>query len=158
MVNGTRPAGIDQRPSLGTLVADIANDLSQLIRGEIDLAKTEMKESARRGATGGALLAITAALLIMVGLLVTWAFVYGLEDGTGWALWICFLTVAGVYLVIGIIVAIIGVMSLRRAQGPQQAAAEFQRTKEIIAAIPPNTPPASPPPAPATPPTSTKTS
>lgn len=155
MVNGTRPPGLDERPSLGALVADIANDLSQLIRGEIDLAKTEMKESARRSAVGGALLAITAAFLVMVGLLVTWALVYGLADGTGWALWICFLTVAGVYLLIAIIAALIGVMSLRKAQGPQQAAAEFQRTKEIMSAIPPNTPPASPPPTPAAAPADT---
>ena len=40
MLNGTRDR-LDNRPSLGALVADIANDLSQLIRGEIDLAKAE---------------------------------------------------------------------------------------------------------------------
>lgn len=146
MVNGTRPPGFDQRQSLGALVADIANDLSQLIRGEIDLAKTEMKDSARRGATGGALLAATVALLLMVGLLVTWAAVYGLADGANLPLWACFLIVAGAYLLIGIVLAAIGVYSLKNARGPEQAAAEFQRTKEIVASIPPNTPPASPAP------------
>ena len=61
MANGTRPPGTDQRPSLGALVADIANDLRSLIRGEIELAKAELKNSVRAGSTGGALLAVAGS-------------------------------------------------------------------------------------------------
>ena len=73
MVNGTRAPGTDQRPSLGALVADIATEVSQLVRGEIELAKAELKESAKAGSTGGALLAVAGLLIAMVGLLTTWA-------------------------------------------------------------------------------------
>ena len=46
------PAGGDQ--SLGDLVALAAKDVSQLIRYEIDLAKTELKGDAKRVGLAGA--------------------------------------------------------------------------------------------------------
>jgi hypothetical protein len=125
-------------------VADIAGELSQLVRGEIDLAKAEIQDSVRNGATGGALLAGAAGLLAIVGLLATWAAVYGLSDGTGLPLWASFLIVAAVYLLIAALLALLGVHSLRKAKGPEQAVAEMQRTKEIVQSIPPNSPPVSP--------------
>jgi hypothetical protein len=135
----------DERPTLGALVATITRELSLLVRGEIDLAKAEMKRSARNGAVGGGLLAAAAALLVMVGLLVTWAAVYGLSAGTGLALWASFLIVAGVYLLVAVILGLAGVMSLRRAKGPEQAMAEMQRTKEILeGVVPTSAPPPNP--------------
>ena len=143
MANGTRPPGTDQRPSLGALVADIANDLRSLIRGEVELAKAELKNSLRAGSTGGALLAVAGILMAMFGLLLTWAAVYGLSDGTGLPLWASFLIVGGVYLLIAALSAFLGVHSLKKAKGPKNAVAEMQRTKDIVQSIPPNTPPAS---------------
>ena len=140
MVNGTRPPGTDQRPSFGALVADIANELSQLVRGEIDLAKTEMKDSARAGAAGGAMLAVAGALVAMVGLLVTWAALYGLSDGAGLPLWASFLIVAAIYLLVAVLVGFLGIRSLKRARGPEKAMAELQRTKEIVQSITPSAP------------------
>jgi hypothetical protein len=64
-------------------------------------------ESAKRGATGGGLLGVTVGLLALIALLVTFAAVYGLSDGTGLPLWASFLIVAGVYLVIAAIVGAI---------------------------------------------------
>ena len=143
MVNGTRPSGSDQRPTLGALVADITSELSQLVRGEIELAKAEMRESARRGAMGAALIAVAVVLLAVVGLLFTWAAVYGLSE-TGLPLWACFLIVGGVYLLVAVLLSLIGANSLKKAKGPEQARAEMQRTKEIVQSLPPSaSPPAS---------------
>lgn len=141
MVNGTRPPGTEERPSLGALVADIANELRSLIRGEVELAKAEIKESMRAGSTGGALIAVAVALLVMVGLLFTWAAVYGLSE-TGLPLWASFLIVGGVYLLIAVVLGLLGVHSLKQTKGPEQAVAEMQLTKDIVSSIPPNTPPA----------------
>ena len=143
MVNSTRAPGTDQRPSLGALVADIASELSHLVRGEIDLAKAEIKESIKKGAAGGVLLAVAGVFMVMVWLLLTWAAVYGLSE-TGLSLWACFLIVAGVYLLIAALLVLLGVNSLKKARGPEQAVVEMQRTKEIVAAIPPGSPPAAP--------------
>jgi protein-S-isoprenylcysteine O-methyltransferase Ste14 len=141
MVNGTRPSGADQRPTLGALVADITSELSQLVRGEIELAKAEMRESARRGAMGAALIAVAVVLLAMVGVLFTWAAVYGLSE-TGLPLWACFLIVGAVYLLVAVLLSLIGANSLKKAKGPEQAVAEMQRTKEIVQSLPPSTTPA----------------
>jgi uncharacterized membrane protein YqjE len=50
----TRPA--DDR-SLGEIVGDIADDLSTLVRQELDLAKTEVKQEATRAGKGAGMLA-----------------------------------------------------------------------------------------------------
>jgi uncharacterized membrane protein YqjE len=50
----TRPA--DDR-SLGEIVGDVANDLSTLVRQELDLAKSEVKQEATRAGKGAGMLA-----------------------------------------------------------------------------------------------------
>src|SRR5260370_39589262 len=62
------PAGGDQ--SLGDLVALAAKDASQLIRYEIDLAKTELKGDLRRVGLAGALGGVAAFVgCLVLGLL-----------------------------------------------------------------------------------------
>ena len=143
MLNGTEE-GLNHRPSLGALVADIATDLSQLVRGEIALAKSEIRESAKRGATGAALIGAASAFLLMMLLMLTWAAVYGLAE-TGLPLWACFLIVAAIYLLIAVILLLLAKRNLQKAKGPEQAVAEMQKTKDIVGAITPSTPPAAPP-------------
>jgi uncharacterized membrane protein YqjE len=46
-----------QDRSLGQIVGDVASDLSTLVRQELDLAKTEVKEEAGRAGKGAGLLA-----------------------------------------------------------------------------------------------------
>lgn len=54
---GTDPTGpVDDR-SLGEIVSDITDDLSTLVRQELDLAKTELKQEATRASKGAGMLA-----------------------------------------------------------------------------------------------------
>lgn len=131
----------DDRPSLGTLVAGITAEISALIRGEIALAKAEMRESAKAGAAGAILFVVAGILLAMVWLLLTWAVVYVLVEVADLPVWASFLIVAGFYLLVAVILGAIGAYRLRKARGPQQAKAEMERTKQIIESLPPNTPP-----------------
>jgi uncharacterized membrane protein YqjE len=131
----------DDRPSLGTLVAGITGELSALVRGEIELAKAEMRESAKAGAAGAALFVVAGVLLAMVWLLVTWAVVYVLVEVADLPTWASFLIVAGFYLVVAIILGTVGYFRLKKARGPELAQAEMQRTKQIVGSLPPNTPP-----------------
>lgn len=133
----------DDRPSLGTLVAGITGELSALVRGEIELAKAEMRESAKAGAAGAALFVIAGVLLAMVWLLVTWAVVYVLVEVADLPTWASFLIVAGFYLLVAIILGTVGYFRLKKARGPEMAQAEMQRTKQIVESLPPNTPPVS---------------
>jgi uncharacterized membrane protein YqjE len=131
----------DDRPSLGTLVAGITTELSTLVRGEIELAKAEVKESAKAGAAGAILFVVAAVLLAMVWLLVTWAVVYVLVEVADLPVWASFLIVAGFYLLVAVIVGAVGALRLKKARGPELAKAEIQRTRQIVESIPPNTPP-----------------
>lgn len=133
----------DERPTLGALVATITRELSLLVRGEIDLVKAELQQSARNGARGGGLLAAAGLLAFMVWVLLTWAAVYGLTAGTGLPLWASFLIVAGVYLIIAVVLGLVGVRALKQVKGPEQGVAEIQRTKEIMQGVVPNSPPVS---------------
>jgi uncharacterized membrane protein YqjE len=132
---------IEDRPSLGSLVAGITNELSTLVRSEVELAKAELRESAKRGAAGGILFAVAAMILLTVWLLVTFALVYVLIEVADLPGWAAFLIVSGVYLLIAAILIGIGVLQMQKARGPERAKAEIQRTKQIVEALPPNTPP-----------------
>lgn len=133
----------DDRPSLGTLVAGITAELSSLVRGEIDLAKAELRASAKAGAAGATLLVVAGVLLAMVWLLVTWAVVYVLVEVADLPTWASFLIVAGFYLVIALILGAVGIFRLRKARGPEMAKTEMDRTKQIVGALSPGTPPVS---------------
>ena len=70
------PAGADQ--SLGDLVALAAKDVSQLIRYEIDLAKTELKGDARRVGMAAGAVGLAAFVACLVLVLLSFALAYGL--------------------------------------------------------------------------------
>jgi hypothetical protein len=135
--NGTRRD--DERASLGQLVSSLADNVSTLVRDEIALAKAEMQESGKRFAAGGGLLGGALGLLVMVFLLITFAIVYGLSDGTGLPLWASFLIVGLVYLVIALILAFAGRKQLEKARGPEKANEAANETKQILTGLVPKT-------------------
>ena len=86
------PVGADQ--SLGDLVALAAKDVSQLIRYEIDLAKTELRGDMRRVGLAGALGGVAAFVGCLMLVLLCFAFAYGLVALGIWT-WAAFLIAAG---------------------------------------------------------------
>jgi hypothetical protein len=113
-------------PSLGELVAGASRDLSTLVRTEIELAKAELKESARNGATGGGLAGVAVGLLGMAGLLASFAAVYGLARV--FPVWASFLIVAFVYVLVAAILGFLAYRHFQRVKGPQRAIAENAAT------------------------------
>lgn len=55
-VNPSPPKGPGETRSVGEIVADVTNDLTTLIRKEMDLAKTEMKQEFTKAGKGAGLL------------------------------------------------------------------------------------------------------
>ena len=55
------------KQSLGSLVTGVTEDLSSLIRGEIELAKTELRDSAQVASKGAGLLAAAVGVASMAG-------------------------------------------------------------------------------------------
>lgn len=108
------PAGGDQ--SLGDLVALAAKDVSQLIRYEIDLAKTELKGDARRVGIAVAGFGLAAFVGCLVLVLLSIALAFGLVALGIWT-WAAFLIVAGLYIVLGGIGVGLAVLKLKRLSG-----------------------------------------
>jgi hypothetical protein len=103
------PAGDGQ--SLGDLVALAAKDVSQLIRYEIDLAKTELKADVQRIGVAGALGGVAAFVACLVALGI-------------WA-WAAFLIVAGAYVLFAVLILGIAYLKLRRVTG-------LKKTRETV--------------------------
>ena len=108
------PAGGDQ--SLGDLVALAAKDVSQLIRYEIDLAKTELKGDARRVGIAVAGFGLAAFVGCLVLVLLSIALAFGLVALGIWT-WAAFLIVAGLYIVLGGIGVGLAIVKLKRLSG-----------------------------------------
>src|SRR4029079_13763511 len=69
----------DER-SLGEIVGDISQDLSTLVRQEMDLAKTELRQEATRAGKGIGMLAGAAIAGLLVLLFVSWALTWLLDN------------------------------------------------------------------------------
>jgi hypothetical protein len=116
MVRSERPepAGSDQ--SLGDLVALAAKDVSQLLRYEIELAKTELRADLQRIGLAGALGGFSFYFGCLVLLLLCFAYAYGLIAAGIWA-WAAFLIVAGTVLLLAALVAGIAYWRVKSLSG-----------------------------------------
>jgi len=108
------PAGAEQ--SLGDLVALAAKDVSQLVRYEIDLAKTELSKDVRRIGTAVVLVGMAAFVGCLVLVMLSWALGYGLITLGIWT-WAAFLIVAGTWALVGAIAILIAVLRVRHLSG-----------------------------------------
>ena len=116
------PAGDGQ--SLGDLVALAAKDVSQLIRYEIDLAKTELRADVERIGLAGALGVVAAFVACLVLVLLSIALAFGLVALGIWD-WAAFLIVAGVYVLFAVLMLGIAYLKLKRISG-------LRKTRESV--------------------------
>jgi uncharacterized membrane protein YqjE len=117
------PAGGDQ--SLGDLVALAAKDASQLIRYEIDLAKTELREDITRIATAVVLVggAVFAGCLVLV--ILCFAYAEGLVVAFDLPRWAAFLITAGTLVLLAVIAIGIAYLRVRNMTG-------LRKTRESV--------------------------
>jgi uncharacterized membrane protein YqjE len=104
------------KESLGDLVALAVSDISQLVRYEVDLAKLELKDDARRLGIGAVLLGAAAFVGCLVLMVLSFAYAYGLHAAGIW-LWASFLIVAGTYVVLAALAVLIGITRFKRLSG-----------------------------------------
>jgi Putative Actinobacterial Holin-X, holin superfamily III len=121
-------------PTVGQLVANASKDLSGLVRGELELAKTELKKTAVAAGTGAGMFAAAAFLALLAVILLSIAAAYGLTAlglHPAWA----FLIVAGFYLLVGAVLVFVGRRTLKSAKGPQRAIETSKESVEVLKAI-----------------------
>ncbi|WP_250443757.1 phage holin family protein [Actinotalea sp. C106] len=106
----------DARPSIGELVQNLTEKLSQLIRDEIALAKAEMTAKAKHAGIGAGLLAGAALLgFFALATLIATA-ILGLANAV--PAWLAALIVALVLLAITATLALIGIKTLKKGVPP----------------------------------------
>jgi hypothetical protein len=121
-------------PTIGQLVANASRDLSSLVRSEIELAKSELKTSAKAAGTGGGLFGAAAFLGLLAIILLSIAAAYGLS-ALGLHPALAFLIVAFVYLLVAAVLVLIGKRLLGRAKPPQRAIETSKESVEALKAI-----------------------
>ncbi len=118
-------------PTLGKLVADASRDLSALVRGEIALAKSELKVSVKAGGVGLGLFGAAAFLGLLAIIMLSVAIAYFVHM-TGLDLAWCFLIVFGVYLLLAALLGYIGFRQVKQVKAPERA---ITQGREIPAAL-----------------------
>jgi hypothetical protein len=124
----TPPSAGDR--SLGDLISEVAQDLSTLVRQELELAKAEVQQSATRAGKGAGMLGGAAVagyfVLLFVSIALWWAI--GSATGLGWSAVI----VAVIWGIIAAVLAIVGRNSLRSVRGLPKTAATVKKIPGAI--------------------------
>jgi hypothetical protein len=116
MVRSGRPDSAGGQQSLGDLVSGAAKDVSQLVRYEISLAKSELKMDARRIGIAAALAVVGLFVGCLLVVLLCFAFAFGLAAAGIW-LWASFLIVAGTCLLLIGLAGLIAYGRIRKVTG-----------------------------------------
>jgi uncharacterized membrane protein YqjE len=118
-----RPAKDDNR-SVGDLVSDAINDLTQLVKYQVDLAKVELRADLGRLGLSAGLIATAVFTAFLVLVMLCFALAYGLQTVGIWD-WASFLIVAGVCVVLIAAAAGIVYLKMKRMSG-------LRKTRESV--------------------------
>ena len=127
----TAQATGEARPSIGALFASVTGQISSIIRDEVELNKAKLRAFASKSGKGiGLLVAAAVFALYLLG----WVF-HTIEVALELVVpaWAASLIVVGILLLIVLILALVGVRSLKSAQAHRpDPAASVASTKEAI--------------------------
>jgi len=105
--------------SIGSILGEVAEDFTRLVRQQLELAKVELKEEAQAAGRAGAMFGVAAVAGLMVVVLLSFGLVFALAEvmPPGWAAVI----VAVLWLVVGGIAFAVGRQRLRAVKGPEKS-------------------------------------
>ena len=116
--------------SLGDLISEVTEDLSTLMRQELELAKAELQQSATRAGKGAGMLGGAAVagyfVLLFASIAIWWAI--GAGTGLGWSA----LIVAVIWGIIAAVLAATGRASLRSVRGLPKTADTVKRIPDAL--------------------------
>lgn len=123
----TRPAG---QGSIGDLVNDATSQMSALFRAEVELAKTELAESAKKGAVGGGFFGVAGT----VALYSSFFFFFFLAELLDLRLerWAAFLIVFLIMLVVAGIFAFLGLQKIKKVRAPEKTIQSVNELKNLV--------------------------
>ena len=121
----------DQHEGISTMVGGLAEDFSLLLKDQVALTKSELRQSARTVAVSSGMLVGAAflGLLAIIFLLITIA--YGLF-AAGLSLWASFGIVTLVLLIITAVLGLVGSRRIKTVKGPDRSITQLQKVPELL--------------------------
>lgn len=126
-----RPLTSADEPSIGSLVKDASEQLSTLVRGEIELAKVEVGSSVKNVGLGVGLFVGTLVLVVFASVFGFIALAEGLVAAGLWR-WLSYLIVFGFLILVAALFAVVGLRFVKRASAPKRTIAT---TKDTVAVL-----------------------
>ncbi len=124
----TDPVGASARQSVGDLLGDVTRDLSTLLRQEVELAKAEVRQSAKQTAKGASMFAGAAVagqmILLFLSIALWWALGEAL-DSWSWSA-----------VIVAVLWAIIAAVLVMRGRAELKRVAGLSQTTESVKKIP----------------------
>ena len=111
----------------GQLVTELVADLQTLVRQQINLAMTELKESSRRLLRSTIFLILGLSIMMLSGMLAIIAVAY-VFVALGLPVWAGFLIDAGIFSVVGILFLLLARSNATKIKAPTLAADEAQKS------------------------------
>src|SRR5215212_9884858 len=122
---------MEEEGRMGQLVAEASQDLSELVRYEVALAKAEIKDDVVRGAKAGGMFAAAGFLVLLASITSVITVAYALTE-TGLPAWAAFLIVTGALLALAGLLVLIAILLIKRIKPPERA---IRSTKKTLAAV-----------------------
>jgi hypothetical protein len=107
------PAGSEENRSLGEIVGDISHDLTTLVKQELELARTELKQEAGRAGKGAGMLGAAGVAGLLALILASFALSYLLDNWMPVEL--AFLITTLLWAVVGAVLASRGRAELKKS-------------------------------------------
>ena len=123
------PMGVGDR-SLGELISEVTQDLSTLLRQEMELAKAELQQSAARAGKGAGMLSGAAVagyfVLLFLSIALWWAI--GSATGLGWSA----LIVAVIWGIVAAVLVQKGRTELKNVRGLPKTSATVKKIPDAL--------------------------
>lgn len=116
--------------SIGGLVGDATRHIETMVKGQLELAKAELKTEAKKGLQGSVFFVIALAIL---GFSLFFPFIALAEGLTEWLQrWAAYLVVFGIMLVFAGLAAFIGFLRVKRIHAPERTISSVRETKDVL--------------------------
>lgn len=127
------PVGAER--SIGQLFASATTEMSALVHDEIALAKAQLKQDVKRGATSGGAFSAAGVVLIFSLPMLNFALAYGIRTWSDWNLAVCFLLSFAANVLVALVLALVGMVFAKKAKkskGPQKVAASMKESAVVL--------------------------
>ena len=123
--------GASTEVSIGELAKNASTHLSTIIRGEVELAKTELKDSVKSG-SAGVVFFLIAGVLAALSLIFVFVSLAELIHWFGLWRWVSYAIIVGFFLLLAGVFVLLGVKKVKRVKAPQRTITTAKDTAAFL--------------------------